>query len=54
MKREGIHIKAASDSTIAEEAPESYKDVDEVVEVINFLKIVKKTAKMRPVINIKG
>jgi tRNA-splicing ligase RtcB len=54
LKREGIHVKAASGSTIAEEAPGSYKDVDEVIEVSDSLGIGKKVVKMRPVVNIKG
>ena len=54
LKREGIHIKAASGSTIAEEAPGSYKDVGEVIEVSDDLGIGKKVAKMRPIVNIKG
>ncbi len=54
LKREGIHIKAASGSTIAEEAPGSYKDVDEVIKVSDSLGIGKKVVKMRPVVNIKG
>ena len=54
LKREGIHIKAASGSTIAEEAPGSYKDVDEVIEVSDSLGIGEKVVKMRPVVNIKG
>ncbi len=54
LKREGIHVKAASGSTIAEEAPGSYKDVDEVIKVSDELGIGKKAVKMRPVVNIKG
>ncbi|MFP4038730.1 MAG: RtcB family protein [Candidatus Nanohaloarchaea archaeon] len=54
LKREGIHVKAASGSTIAEEAPGSYKDVDEVIEVSDSLGIGEKVARMRPVVNIKG
>ncbi len=54
LKREGIYIKAASGSTIAEEAPGSYKDVDEVIKVSDFLGIGEKVVKMRPVVNIKG
>ena len=54
LKRKGIHVKAASGSTIAEEAPGSYKDVDEVIEVSDSLNIGKKVVKMRPVVNIKG
>lgn len=54
LEREGIYVKAASGSTIAEEAPGSYKDVDEVIRVSDELGIGKKVAKMRPIVNIKG
>lgn len=54
LKREGIYIKAASGSTIAEEAPGSYKDVDEVIEVSDSLGIGEKVVRMRPIVNIKG
>lgn len=54
LEREGIYVKAASGSTIAEEAPGSYKDVDEVIKVSDELGIGDKVARMRPVVNIKG
>ncbi len=54
LKREGIYVRAASGSTIAEEAPGSYKDVDEVIKVSDELGIGHKVAKLRPVVNVKG
>ncbi len=54
LKREGIHVKAASGSTIAEEAPGSYKDIDEVIQTSDQLGIGHRVAKMKPIINIKG
>ncbi|AOV94370.1 tRNA-splicing ligase [Nanohaloarchaea archaeon SG9] len=54
LKREGIYVKAASGSTIAEEAPGSYKDVDEVIKISDELGIGEKVARLRPVVNIKG
>jgi len=54
LEREGIFVKAASGSTIAEEAPGVYKDVDEVIQVSDDLGIGNKVAKMLPVVNIKG
>ncbi len=54
LKRQGIHVKAVSGSTMAEEAPGSYKDVDEVIKVSDDLGIGTKVVKMRPVVNIKG
>ncbi|QKQ98829.1 RNA-splicing ligase RtcB [Candidatus Nanohaloarchaea archaeon] len=54
LKRDQIFVKAASGSTIAEEAPGVYKDIDEVIKVSDELGIGNKVAKMRPVVNIKG
>jgi len=54
LEREGILVKAASGSTIAEEAPGVYKDVDEVIRVSDELGIGEKVARMKPIVNIKG
>ncbi|MFT4893162.1 MAG: tRNA-splicing ligase RtcB [Candidatus Nanohaloarchaea archaeon] len=54
LEREGILVKADSGSTIAEEAPGVYKDIDEVIQVSDELGIGEKVAKMLPVVNIKG
>jgi len=49
-----IYVKAQSGSTIAEEAPGVYKDVDEVVDVSEALGIGDAVARTFPVCNIKG
>jgi len=54
LQREKIIVKAQSGSTIAEEAPEVYKDVDQVVEVSDRLGIGDKVARTFPIVNIKG
>ncbi len=54
LEREGILVKADKGSTIAEEAPGVYKDVDEVIKVTDNLDIARKVAKMEPLVNIKG
>ncbi|MBY6294276.1 RNA-splicing ligase RtcB [Nanohaloarchaea archaeon H01] len=54
LEREGILVKAASGSTIAEEAPGVYKDIDEVIKVSDELGIGEKVARMKPIVNIKG
>jgi tRNA-splicing ligase RtcB len=51
---EGVHIEAVSGSTVAEEAPGAYKDVDDVVDVTDGLGISARVARLRPVVNIKG
>jgi tRNA-splicing ligase RtcB len=39
---------------LAEEAPEAYKDVDQVVESVVGAGIAKKVARLNPLIVIKG
>lgn len=54
LEKEGILVLSTSTKTLAEETPEAYKDVDEVVEVAHAAGISKKVARMRPVGVIKG
>lgn len=54
LEREGILVKADKGSTIAEEAPGVYKDVDEVIRVTDKLGVAEKVARMNPLVNIKG
>ncbi|NNL43718.1 MAG: hypothetical protein HKO79_14625, partial [Desulfobacterales bacterium] len=41
-------------STLAEEMPEAYKDISQVVEVVHGAGISKKVAKLRPIAVVKG
>ena len=54
LEQRGIRVRAGSMSGLAEEAPEAYKDVDRVVEVVHGAGIAKKVAKLRPMAVIKG
>jgi len=54
LERRGIQIRAGSMPGLAEEAPQAYKDVDAVVEVVAKAGIAKKVARLRPVAVIKG
>ena len=54
LKGKGIEIKSGSWKSLAEEAPEVYKDIDEVVKVMDELGISKKVAKLKPMIVVKG
>ena len=58
VKRElmarGIVVKAPKDAAIAEEAPEVYKDIDDVIEVVHSLGISKKVARLVPIAVAKG
>jgi len=40
--------------TIAEEMPEAYKDIDQVVNIVDKAGLSKKVAKLRPIAVIKG
>ncbi len=54
LEKRGIVVMARGKGTIAEEAPEAYKDVDDVVNVVHQAGISKKVAKLRPLCVIKG
>jgi tRNA-splicing ligase RtcB len=54
LEERGIHVRAASMSGLAEEAPKAYKDVDRVVEVVHSAGIAKRVAQLKPVAVIKG
>jgi tRNA-splicing ligase RtcB len=54
MERDGIFVRTASFSGLAEEAGFAYKDISEVVEVVHRLGISKKVARLLPMANIKG
>ncbi len=54
MNEKGIEVKAGSWKSLAEEAPQAYKDIDEVVNVVDELGISKKIAQMKPLVVIKG
>ena len=54
LEGRGIQVRAGSMPGLAEEAPQAYKDVDAVVEVVAKAGIAKKVARLRPVAVIKG
>ena len=54
LARRGILVRAASRATVAEEIPEAYKDVAEVVEVVAKAGIGKIVARLKPMAVIKG
>jgi len=54
LEERGILVRAASRSGVAEEAALAYKDLDEVVDVVDRLDIARKVASLRPIGNIKG
>lgn len=54
LEDEGITLRAASWSVVAEEAPQAYKDIDEVVRVSHETGIGRLVAKLRPIGVVKG
>jgi tRNA-splicing ligase RtcB len=54
FQEQGIEVRAASFATIAEEIPEAYKDVAEVVDVVDRAGIGRKVAKLLPLGVLKG
>lgn len=54
MEQQGIHVRAASLSGLAEEVGFAYKDIDDVVSAVDNIGISRRIAKLLPVGNIKG
>lgn len=54
LKKRGIIVKCHSFRGIAEEAPEAYKNVEEVVNVVQEAGLARKIAKLSPLAVIKG
>lgn len=54
LQRKKIIIKCYSPRGLAEEAPMAYKNIDEVVEVVDKAGFSKKVAKLKPLAVIKG
>lgn len=54
LAHHGIVVRAGSMRGVAEEAPFAYKDVDEVVEVVQAAGIARKVARLRPIAVVKG
>ena len=50
----GIQVRASSMATVAEEVPEAYKDVAEVVDVVDRAGIGRKVARLKPMGVLKG
>ena len=54
LQEQGISVRVASPKLVMEEAPESYKNVTDVVDTCHVAGISKKTMKLRPIAVIKG
>ena len=54
LAKQGILVRAAGRATLAEEMPEAYKDVADVVEVIERAGIGRIVARLKPMAVVKG
>ena len=54
LEAQGIHVAAASRRTIDEEFPGAYKNVEDVVGVVEAASLARKVARLRPLGVIKG
>ncbi len=54
LREKNIEIKSRSFKAIAEESPEVYKDIEEVVNVVHDLGISKKVARLKPLVVVIG
>jgi len=54
LENKGIFVRWTGRSTLAEEMPDAYKDVSQVVKVVHDSGISKKVAKLRPIAVVKG
>ncbi len=54
MEKKDILLKSKSWRTVAEEIPEAYKDIEEVIKVVENNELAKKIVKLTPIAVIKG
>ena len=54
MADRGIYLKSGSDAGVLEEAPDAYKDVNEIIEVVCSAGLTAKVAKLTPIGVVKG
>jgi tRNA-splicing ligase RtcB len=54
LEERGIKVRAGSLAGLAEEAPDAYKDIDAVIEVVHGAGLARKVARLRPLGVMKG
>ncbi len=54
LAKQGVVVRASGAGTLAEEAPEAYKDVADVVRVVDGAGLAQRVARMRPLGVVKG
>ena len=50
----GVHLICAHRGAVKEEAPQAYKDIDEVVDVVRQAGLARVVARLRPLAVLKG
>jgi tRNA-splicing ligase RtcB len=54
LEERGILVRWTGRTTLAEEMPEAYKDINQVVDAVHGAGISKKIARLRPLAVVKG
>lgn len=54
LAKKGILVRWTGRSTLAEEMPEAYKNISEVVDVVHGAGLSRKVARLKPLVVIKG
>jgi tRNA-splicing ligase RtcB len=54
LDSKGVIVKCHSLRGLAEEAPSAYKDIDQVVEVVQAAGLSRKVARLKPLAVVKG
>jgi tRNA-splicing ligase RtcB len=54
LEEKGIVVRCARSQELAEEAPEAYKDVERVVDVVHRAGLARTVARLEPIGVVKG
>tara|TARA_Y100001970_G_scaffold171118_1_gene209180 strand:- start:8234 stop:9634 length:1401 start_codon:yes stop_codon:yes gene_type:complete len=54
LEASGVHVRAKTPNVLSEEAPEAYKDVDDVIGLTHEAELARPVARLRPFAVIKG
>jgi tRNA-splicing ligase RtcB len=54
LEEKGIYVNVKTPNVLSEEAPEAYKNVDEVIELTHKAELARPVARLRPFAVIKG
>jgi tRNA-splicing ligase RtcB len=54
LQNKGIEVRSAGKKTVVEEAPDAYKDINQVVGVVEKAGLSRKVCRMRPLCVVKG